>query len=88
MKIKKEPLLLDEEEINETELKALADLVRLSSSHTRQELNESLQSVRKKLARMLVLSESVDPGGLDHDLRMVFLGKLNAINQRNVTNSP
>jgi len=76
-----EPLLLDEEdeEINETDLKALANLVRLSSPHTRKQLSESLRAVRKKLARMVVLSESVDSTRLDHNLRMVFLGKLNTI---------
>ena len=75
-----QPLLLDEDEdISESDLRALASLVRSSSPHTRKQLSESLKIVRRKMARMIVLSESVDSSKLDHDLQMVFLGKLNAI---------
>ena len=74
-----EPLLLDEEEISESDLKALAVLVKASMPHTRNELNESLKNIRKKLARMVVLSESVDPNKLTQEHKLVFLKKINAI---------
>ena len=77
-----QPLLLDDDDdddISESDLRALASLVRSSSPHTRKQLSESLKTVRRKMARMIVLSESIDSSRLDHDLRMVFLGKLNAI---------
>ena len=75
-----QPLLLDEDgEISESDLRALASLVRSSSPHTRKQLSESLKVVRRKMARMIVLSESIDSSRLGHDLQMVFLGKLNAI---------
>ena len=78
----KQPLLLDDEgddNVSETNLRALAKLVHLSSVHTQKELNESINSIRKRLARMSILAESVDPSSLDHELRVVFLKKLNSI---------
>ena len=78
----KEPLLLDddtEDDVNETNLKALAALLRSTSPHSQKQLAESLKSVRKRLARMSILAESVDPGSLDHEMRIVFLKKLNGI---------
>ena len=74
-----EPLLLDEEEINESDLKALAALIKASTPHTKSELNESLKVIRKKLARMVVLSESVDPGKLTQEHKHIFLRKINDI---------
>jgi len=78
----KEPLLLDddtEDGVNEANLKALAALLRSTSPHSQKQLIESLKSIRKRLARMSILAESIDPGGLDHDMRIVFLKKLNGI---------
>ena len=74
-------MLLDDAQadVSEANLKALAKLVHLSSAHTQKELNESINSVRKRLARMSVLAESVDPDSLDHDLRVVFLKKINSL---------
>ena len=76
-----DPMLLDDAQadVSEANLKALAKLVHLSSAHTQKELNESINSVRKRLARMSVLAESVDPDSLDHDLRVVFLKKINSL---------
>ena len=72
--------VLDEEEINESDLKALAALIKASAPHTKSEINESLRGIRKRLARMVVLSESVDPTMLTEEHRLIFLRKINAIN--------
>ena len=76
-------LLLDEEDdddsINESEAMALAALISASSGKSVKGLNERINAVRRKLARMLVISESVDHNSLDRDHAFVFVKKMNAL---------
>ena len=76
-------LLLDEEDdddsINESDAMALAALIGASSGKSVKGLNERINTVRRKLARMLVISESVDHNSLDRDHAFVFVKKMNAL---------
>ena len=80
----KDDLLLDEaddddDEVNEADVMALAALVEATSQHSRDNLNERLSVVRRKLARMLVISESIDHEQLNEEHAFVFMKKLNAL---------
>ena len=77
-----EELLLDESDddsINESDAMALAALIGASSGRSIKGLNERINVVRRKLARMLVISESVDHKRLDREHAFVFVKKLNAL---------
>ncbi|MBP04972.1 MAG: hypothetical protein CMA72_09350 [Euryarchaeota archaeon] len=69
----------DEDDMNEADMMALAALVEATSHQKKGNLNERLSIVRKKLARMLVISESIDPKQLQADHAFVFMKKLNAL---------
>ena len=80
----KDDLLLDEkeddeDEMNEADIMALAALVEATSQQSTDNLDKRLSVVRRKLARMLVISEAIDPKQIQADHAFVFMKKLNAL---------